>query len=148
MFHRWLIRSFFIALCALCAAAWVGSYFQEAWVCYLGGNHYQALGVDRGSVYLHGIYSDPGFGTARWEWHRQRADPEGYEASYLGSTYQFAGFAYTPYTSHHWFLQIPLWLPTALSALLLWFACRRTRPKPMGAAFPVEPAAKATECST
>ena len=35
-------------------------------------------------------------------------------------------------------LAIPFWFPTSLSAAVLWFAWRKTRPKVKGRAFPVE----------
>ena len=41
MFRRWLIRSFFIALCVVCVKAWMGSYCVPFDVEYFekAGNH-------------------------------------------------------------------------------------------------------------
>jgi len=64
---------------------------------------------------------------------------------YDSSPYRFFGFAFAPdYKSliggDEWLVIIPLWFPTALSALGLFWAWRRKRRKDMAAkqGFPVE----------
>jgi len=149
MVRRWIIRSFFIALCVVCVGTWVGSYFQLMWVDYYSTNHVWSAYVEGGSVLFMDRLRDPGI-AGEWYWGHRIADPNSVRESYLSDKYHFAGFAYDeshqPYSTPlaYWIRDVfvPLWSPTFLSALLLWFAWRKTRLRKAVKGFPVEPTAK------
>lgn len=150
MMRRWLIRGLALTLLTLCALAWVGSYFQRAYIQYAGQNCYY-LDVESGTIRF--SLSDDGFGAGRWDWnylspwkylspYRQQ-----FQGAYQRAKYHFAGFAFsryhiTPLFLSGWFMDVPLYFPTLLSTLLLWLVWRKTRPKYNGRGFPVEAAGK------
>ena len=55
--------------------------------------------------------------------------------------YRFLGFSIIPWL----FVSFPLWFPTLLSALLLWFIWRKTPAERNSRGFPVAPTAKANK---
>jgi hypothetical protein len=125
-----------VGMVAVCVAAWVGSYWVNGWVCYLGGGSYRAVGVHYGAVTYHAIYN-LGF-RGGWEGHWQQADREMYEISYASCTYRLRGFGVTPMEGHHRFVMVPLWVPTALAGVMLWGVWQRRKRKGVPGAFPVE----------
>jgi hypothetical protein len=58
------------------------------------------------------------------------------------STFCRLGFSYGVSINVSFFT-IPLWFPSLLSLLFLWFTWRKTRRKAKGKAFPIEPAVEA-----
>jgi hypothetical protein len=140
MFRRWLIRSLALTLLTLCVLAWVGTYWMGAGVTYRGKKEYE-LGVLNGIIYGGNLGA-----ISPWKL------PQGVHVYRLR---HLAGFALGAEDKDFEFLKfwclinplgvevgIPLYFPTLLSAILLWFAWRKTRAKPSGGAFPVEVAAK------
>jgi hypothetical protein len=141
MFRRWLIRGLVLALLALCVVALVGSYRHP---CAIGrhGIHELWLHIRYGSIVFN-EYVEPLAGSIRWECVDVYADHQSERMDYLSREYHFAGFAYegrNAVTGPFLLICIPLWFPTLLCTLLLWFVWRKTRAKPAGGAFPVEPA--------
>jgi hypothetical protein len=137
MIWRWIIRGMAIALVTLCVTAWVGSYWEE-----VGG--YRGSGHRLFAAEI--VYGKIGLGETRdleldhspsWHWYWYVVHPEDSHTSYPSTDYQFLGFVYEPRPSQ-WIVIIPLWFPTLLSTMLLWFVWRKTRPKYSGNGFPVE----------
>lgn len=139
MVRRWLIRSFFIALCVLCVGAWMGSYFQAVFVHYFARTHVLTWGAYDGFLDF-ADQDSPVFSSATWTWRHIATDHKEAQEEYRASPYHFAGFAYNNHTvgTQYWSVQVPLWFLTFISALLHWFVWRKTRPRMAG--FPVEPA--------
>jgi hypothetical protein len=71
---------------------------------------------------------------------------------YQTSSFHFAGFSFDKMfgapDGNGWLVYIPLYFPALFSTLLLLFAWRKTRAKPIGRTFPIEPTAKASEPPT
>jgi hypothetical protein len=136
MFRRWFIRSLALALLTLCVTAWVGSYWRliemERW--------------DRHRIICQGqwgeicLYCEDKRRTAPLEvtWRCYSSEPLLIQAIYGSTPHHFAGFAFERFSGNYWHVFIPLWFPTLVSALLLWFVWRKTRAKVVGGAFPVE----------
>jgi hypothetical protein len=135
MFCRWLIRGLTLTLLALCVLAWVGSRWQTVGVRYFVRDFTYAVELEQGCVSAgHDNYHFLLFGQEHDGWdffHRPAALPTGF----------FGGFGFVSWKSFplsFWRVTVPLWFPTLLSALLLWFVWRKTGAKPIGGAFPVE----------
>ncbi|HEY4329360.1 MAG TPA: hypothetical protein VGN88_06470 [Phycisphaerae bacterium] len=144
---RWLIRIFFIALCMACVVAWVGSYFQLAFMEYIERNGYHSyhLGIDCGTIIFRHEEQDA-FEGGSWFYIHYAADLAQFRRYVQEFKYHFAGFAYQPdkaVSRGNQVVLVPLWCPTFFSALILWFAWRKTKAKPVGRAFPIEPTVKA-----
>ena len=156
MKKRWVIRGFFISLLTLCVFAWMGSYWQECDLGYVGHSWCVWLVTDRGVVsvsveyghqeppkwfFLHYDHPLPGF--------LQIVDgPWG--AGYQTSAYHFMGFAYTSFrpTSNLWAVWVPFWFPTFLSALTLWRVWQPKRGRPLAPPADTAAAESATTAGT
>ena len=93
---------------------------------------------DPGDVFPDGSTPPP------WRWSSSVPDRANSEKAYRAAPYRFGGFAYNVVPmfggEERYYVLIPLWFPTILSAALLWFVWRKTRKKGTSGAFPVEPA--------
>jgi hypothetical protein len=144
MLRRQLIRSCLISLLSLCIAAWVASYFWQVEGESVGKTRVWALEAVGGGLEL-----------STGENHRSGYSPPlsvGWQpasAEYVSVRYESCELHWGGFGWNHWAFRgvfrvlIPLWLPTTLAALLLWFAWRKTKPKAAGRAFPIEPTVKA-----
>jgi hypothetical protein len=144
MARGWLIRSFFVAQCAICALAWIISYVRpvEFIVNYPAYKYVFVPFSDGRIAFLHEndvVTSHHGWGLGcRWGSHFEWRQGD------QNANFHFLGFSsYSP-APREWLYSIPLWFPTFLSSLLLWFIWRKTKPKRLGGAFPVEPAESPT----
>lgn len=142
MVRRWLIRSFFIALCVVCVGAWVGSYFAQVGVAKVGRDHDRRFLLGSGSFIFIDIIH-PAYSPSAWRWDyappRRNLGPDN------PNEHSFVGFVYLPLSAvgfglDAWAVGVPMWCPTLVCALVLWLVWRKTRPKYAGRAFPVEPA--------
>ena len=145
MRKRWIIRSIFIGLLTFCVVAWVGSC-----LCVIRAGH------PRSGMYA--ILADHRINLGRN--CDRRHEPAGYHppsgwievdrlnlssgeqfwaSSDKYTDWHFMGFSYLGY-EWGWDTTMPLYFPTLLSALLLWFGWRKTKSKAVGGAFPAEPA--------
>jgi hypothetical protein len=139
MHRRWLIRLPFLLALAFFAAVWVISHFGRFSLYKYSGGHIWELGAVEGLVFSgeSGLYplldSPPRIQFVRgWKARQLFPDPPTL-GFYCGRWPRF---------SDSFGIAFPLWLPTLLSALLLWLVWRKTRPKLAGNAFPIEPTAK------
>ena len=140
MIRRWLIRSFFIALCVGCVGAWVGSYSQYACVQYFGKSNALFFGGDCGWLWF-GTYGSTRIGSNPWDVAHLPASEVRTRQQYLDTDWHRAGFAWKgDGKSRDFTAWIPFWFPTLISVLLFGFGWRKTRQKLVGTAFPVEPA--------
>jgi hypothetical protein len=138
MTRRWFVRGVLIALCTLCALAWVGSYFQMVGLQRSSPGRVLLIGIDCGSAL---IFSSVDLAPPRaslWYVYHEPAYFERARRNYRNMDYHFVGFAFqqVPGAPPDYFVFVPLWFPTTLSALLLWFGWRKTRARPSG--FPLE----------
>lgn len=143
MVRRWLIRSLPLMLLTLCVVVWVGSYFETVWAWHNAGMIERNLGCECGSITFT-EYHDFTPSVNGWHWYHQPSVKAPFEEGYRSCTYKFLGFAYQPDWGHFatgWYVIIPTWFPTLLSVLLLWLVWRKTKAKPLGGAFPIDPAA-------
>ena len=145
MIRRWLIRGLALTLLTLCGVAWVGSYWRFAEWFHFDGHYLTKLDLTSGRAEILG-------GNAAypkiWAWqvrpyYADERTPITLFINLYRPRYHFLGFIWdgdfkTPSYHHMWVLFIPLWFPTFLCLLLLWFVWRKTRAKPVGGAFPVE----------
>jgi hypothetical protein len=146
VFRRWLIRGLALTLLALCAAVWVASYWQCAFVlCHYYTNRI-TVGCGAGLIYSQvlGGRSPAPFAC---QWKLERPEPTVIRTTSAGREFGFAGFGYratpdvAPVSRD---MKIPLWLPAALCGGLAWVLWRKTRPAYNGKGFPVEPPAPPT----
>ncbi len=135
MLRRWIIRNCFIALCVVCVATWVGSYWRFFELGYHGDIEYSG-GIQSGRLGGWRVIIGPPPYHA-WLWSSSRPAPWQDDAD--STKFHLLGFAVYYVPSWYTTITIPLWFPTLLSAVLLWFVWRKTRPKLVGKAFPVEP---------
>ena len=148
MFRRWLIRSFLIGLCVICIGAWVGSYWRSlevVWGNNIPGHWIVILGLSNGMTVFY-LDRASGLPPPGWFCYYALSTPSSpvdlarfFAGSYACAPFHLLGFSYHPAQKC---VTIPLWFPTLLSASLLWFAGRKTKRKPIGGAFPIEPLAK------
>lgn len=139
MKKRWLIRSLFIGLVVLCVVAWVGSLWRSLDIDH-SGKTWDEMSVADGRICIQEIVPDfpimqgwhTTFRSTHWNiWKSEDAN----------SQYHLAGFSLHQ-SVKIWAVTIPLWFPTLLSVGMLWLLWRKTKAKPIGHAFPIEPAAK------
>jgi hypothetical protein len=147
MFRRWLIRGTALTLLALCVVAWAASYLTTVWVEYDSPMWGWSWSLESGTLRANDVRSLDGkmlqLGAHGWsagwrEANQLMADPPPF-------LYRLGGFGYwsqslTEYG--HRSVCAPVWLPTLLSAVLLWLIWRKTRPAHSGRGFPVEAAGK------
>jgi hypothetical protein len=152
MFRRWLIRSFCIALLVACVVAWAGSYlryvseYEETDISH--HTYARRIYVCDGKVGFFRDYDlDPNPFSRPWKEPSSESDTTFWKDWDRKGTYHIIGFSFYHDVSQ-WFITFPIWFPTALSALFLWFAWRKTKPKYNGGAFLIEPTAKADEMPT
>ena len=138
---RWCIRGFAIALLTLCLSLWAWSYFrhlsieyklfsgQTCWVNLHKGGF--AFGFEN----YFGRLPPPSFRDwLSWDWTFHYAR----EACSLPFK-NFLGFVCRMRASNKsWWVAIPFWFSSLLSAGLLWFVWRQTREKIAWRGFPVE----------
>jgi len=141
MKFRWLIRGFAIALLTLCLSCWGWSYLHSVNIEYdvLLRRHYW-LKTHIGGI--HFGFADHLTFSRGWRFTHHGAfllpeDPSYARLWGMPSGKRFLGFYYDRGIGGHLFIAIPFWFPSLLSAGLLWFAWRKTRPK-MWRGFPVE----------
>jgi hypothetical protein len=142
MFRRWFIRSLALTLLTLCVVAWVGSYWARVWRVGITFEHCDYFLLENGSTLIDVAKRVAPVDYLLAGWHLEKAYPVDMQMNYEHFDFRLAGFAVIPSTVHADNLAVffPLWFPTLLSALLVVFAWRKTRAKPVGGAFPVEPA--------
>ncbi len=130
--RRWLFRGMCLALLALCATVWVGSYWRWGeWVAS-DDRHLKVLHVGAGSTYAFGGEEHRPYAGAWRGGPTGQKDAEYAAALFGGMKYSVLGFAVDGDASvggfdHRWFAGMPLWFPTAVSALLLGLVWRKTR---------------------
>jgi hypothetical protein len=138
MIRRWVIRGLALTLLTLCVVAWVGSYWWDYRVEHCHPSRVVALEAIEGELFFvteQGsirpqflrFYVHSAFG-GRWD-HQE--------------AHHFMGFALQNDWPSRCDVWVPLWFPTLLSTLLLWFVWRKTRAMPIGGAFPIEVTATA-----
>ena len=133
MFYRWLIRSSFLTVLLLLSSMWILSYRRYFEI----NTPIGACDIDKGFMVLGERYQGQGWfidsqSTVGWQF-----DTMGGE--YVTSPGHFLGFAFDPlWDEVRSFMILPMWYPTAISALILLFAWRRTRRRKLLKAFPVE----------
>jgi hypothetical protein len=139
MFWRWIIRSFCLALSVICVGLWVTSFGSLIFVNYSGKTWNRAFVAD-GKI---GFIGDNPLPAQFEGWSHGYADDRDFVVRDGRAKHHFLGFSYDrgPFD---WYVAIPVYFPTLLSALLLWFVWRKTRAKGTGVGFPIEPSAKAT----
>jgi hypothetical protein len=125
----------------------VGSFWEELRV-DRGIEHYGYwAALECGQV----TFGSDNFSRSGEEWNNRRfwtiyhgaANREASQFFYRQTQCHFMGFGYDPLIripgwGEHRHLLLPLWFPTALSALLLWFVWCKTRRNPAAKGFPVE----------
>ncbi|MCL2639464.1 MAG: hypothetical protein FWD53_01330 [Phycisphaerales bacterium] len=133
---RWPLRSFALTLLTLCLSSWAWSYFLSFYIGYVSSSLGRAYWI---TTYTGGVLLSAdrvGLSELGWQFGYDR-DARSWE-----SAERFLGFAYQSWPSSigaPWYVGIPFWFPSLLSAVLLWFIWRQTRPKTEGRGFPVEP---------
>jgi len=145
MLRRWVIRSFFIGLVLLIAAtiaAWSCSYSHALFLhlpcpepetvqkefCIIGGQI-----IFQSHQRINGCFVDPNtlsFQLVEYDSWAPRFldDPTPHDRLWFSTIHK-------PDESR---ICIPLWLPILVAAFLLWLFWRKTRPRAVGRAFPVE----------
>ena len=132
---RWIIRSLFIGLLLLCVGGYGFSYIRG---CEVADTFNKVWGVQSGWGKLHlswfGISSFSGL------WVNDFPVDAGYDLEYVDHfhSHYCLGF-FIRFEPDRTLFTIPFWFPTTISALLLWWVWRKTRPPVKGRAFPVEP---------
>jgi hypothetical protein len=140
MVWQWIIRGMGIALLALCVTAWVGSYFKCVSVSYGSKTDRWTLDLVAGESAFSGIRAavSRGWTVEHGQYYPDQRDRM--RAVYKIIPYHALGFAWEPSRGFgiHPSVWIPLWFPSLVFALLLWFVWRKTRLKYSGKGFPVE----------
>ncbi len=126
MIRRWLIRSFFIALCVICAGAWLGSRWRTVGLAQIlrPGVRELPAAIVKDTFWIEWLDSWSGHWYVYFD-NAMNPPQEG-----------FLGFDVFKYG-----FMAPLWFPALLSAFLLWIIWRLTRRRKVSAAFPIEPTA-------
>ena len=155
MIRRWIIRGVALTLLTFVVALWLTSYFAELSLFRRINGLSSELFASHGSFYC---------------FHESRAHSQGnplFQSTFPDDPLHLSilsqsnpgirrpnygpttfGFRYGNVPALVGIMDativiMPLWFPTLLSALVLWFVWRKTRAKPIGGAFPVEVTAKA-----
>jgi hypothetical protein len=153
MRRRWIIRSLLLGLLVICGCGWLFSHFYWTDLYHANTssvpNSVWACGIGHGRLY---VMTDHYYGAVGG-WHF-RCEPHDsiptmiklrlVSPSTMGFTFRrFGGTPETPPVDY--FLAIPFWSATTISAFLLWWAWRKPRPTALGPAFPVDAAAPFTK---
>jgi hypothetical protein len=138
MFRRWFFRSLFAVLLALCAAAWISSYWQGFYAQHSTTTRAHALAAGGGSIWFIRFPSYSGL-VAGWICHGEENPQRFRREWYQSADYRLLGFAIGPQAPRWtgWVVVMPLWFLTLSSALLftlVWYKTRACRP---AGAFPV-----------
>jgi hypothetical protein len=137
MKKRWIFRGIVLLLLAVCVTVWVASYWGGMRVqgCR-GGRFLQVIAVE-GVGYMGEDGSVP-FRDSPFRFSFEHGARAKDLLDMSTTTWSFGGiFRNLPVSGY---IIFPFWLPTLPSALLLWFVWRKTRARPVGRGFPVEPA--------
>ena len=140
MLRLWIIRCVLIAICTASLMLWVGSYFWRVGVEYHGGGEPRSLLVQCGAVEYEDYYQEIAGHCRpppRWQWEWEKASYRRYWYNYERFPHRLAGFAFHV-SGDSWDVQVPLWVPALLSAVLLRLAWKRKDPHVATNAFPVE----------
>ena len=133
MLRRWLMFGLALLLLTLCLAAWGVSYWRQLYA-FHNGKTYLSFTLSSARVLIRwGSKLDLGPG-----WHFYTQEVESWDDLDQRATFCWLGFSYGPGFDFPYFT-IPLWFPSLLSLLLVWFTWRKSRRKPEGKAFPIEP---------
>ena len=149
MLRRWIIRSLTLTLVLGVLTAWVASYWVTAILVHyvpmggggIGQNGFLAISTGQICFLREGplLSADWQAGlTSNTDTHWWV--PEFLDSYFTYSKFRFLGFYFNNGKAQ--FVSIPLWFTTILAAGLLWLVWRKTKPKPNGHAFPIEPTAK------
>ena len=134
MLRRWFMFGLALMLLTLCLGAWGVSYWRQVLVVH-SDEPSMYFGLNSGRVLIHwGTWRPPGSG-----WHFYNGEALSWDAADKASTFCSLGFSHAVNPYGHDFT-IPFWFPSILSLLFLWFTWRKTRRKPKGKAFPIQPA--------
>jgi hypothetical protein len=137
MLRRWFVFGLALMLLSLCVTVWGVSYWRYLYARHTGTTFLNFV-LNSGRMAISWI-STPG---ARSEWHFANEEAGSWDDADKISKFSWLGFSYDVGVGMFYFT-IPLWLPSLLSLLFLWFAWRKTRRKPKGKAFPIEPSIEA-----
>jgi len=144
MVRCWLIRSLALTLLTLCVVVCVGSYWRWTGIRRVGDNkilreirNTDIVDLECGRIgYSHLYPPSTPFHWWEFEYGSYISNPwSGWDSTAI---FHGIGFAFGQ-NGLGWFVTIPLYFPTLLSALLLSVVWRKTKPKVMG--FPIEPTA-------
>ena len=137
----WIIRSFFIGLLLLCVGEWGLSYKYWRGITYVDHEwHFWEAHCNWGQIHLNWYK----IVSSEFGWKVVAFPAESGDANdlFYGHSYHL-GFGFV--NEKMWgqeqrvvLITIPFWCPTTLCAALLWLVWRKTRPKAVGRAFPVE----------
>ena len=144
MIRRWIIRGLCIWTLLLCIGLWILCGIRYGYLWYESHNRELTLDAINGQIRIN-CYRDTHI-RASWGYRIFRNDPSQFWPSLQEPRpddaihhFYYAGFSF--YSSNGdplWEVSIPGWFPTLLSAALLWFVWRKTRPTQLGQGFPVE----------
>ena len=135
---RWIIRSFFIGLLLLCMGGWVVTAKYQCFIAYRHGGHAIDCNLYLGVICV--VFVSSATGPTGWDHfviclpHARFWPPE-----LFWDHHMFWGFGFDHRASAFTRFAVPYWFTILVSAALLWLVWRKTRPKPKGRAFPVEP---------
>ena len=121
----------FLLALALVVGVWVASYFGVLALLIFPEHH---------CFFISAIQGDADLGVAE-DWFHHEVEihfHRGWRPVDWGVPPTTLGF-YFARNMEYFQLIFPLWLPTLVLTGLCWFAWRKTRPMPVGRAFPVEP---------
>ena len=147
MFRRWLIRLPFLLALTFVIALWITGYFGATGITLFAAkrssliNSVQGLGIieilPMPNMTESKLVFDfhPDFTLKNW--------PLGPRMLGFRCGLMLSLFGPLPEIPDSLEIVFPLWFPTLLLAGLNWFAWRKTTPKRIGVAFPVETKAKA-----
>ena len=136
MVRRWLIRSLFLLPLVCVVALWVTSYFGGLALNKHFGEGYRETGAVQGLGFLDYVHNVSFKDTLiRATFARGRTTKEWIRVPMIHSFY----YGRLPPWADSYEIIFPLWLPTLLLLVFNLLVWRKTRPKPQGRVFPIEP---------
>ena len=141
MLRRWYIRTLLILALACCLTAWIGGYYRAFYIHHASSNLY-VVGAFEG--YLDFAYCTDPMSAPPWGFRSlKQRDHDYVQQEYADSQFHFVGFAFDHrhVALNVTALWIPLWFPTVVVAVLLFFSWRKPRLRSAATAFPIEPMA-------